>query len=61
MTASALSEAESRATGKVIVIEDENEFDKLRDHGTVWVCDSYTAIATVINGQDLNFVYMEDG
>jgi hypothetical protein len=59
MTTDALSDAESCAPNQVIV-DDHDEFNKLRDTGTVWHRDGYTAIATTVNGITTNFIHVED-
>ena len=53
-------DAESRSPGPVIQIHDPGEFDTLRSHGTVWHRNGYTAIATTVNGDELNFIHLEN-
>jgi hypothetical protein len=58
----ALADARSRAPdgADVIVIDDPEEFDKLTGYGTVWHRDGYTTVATMLNGEETNFVHLAE-
>jgi hypothetical protein len=57
----ALADARSRAPdgADVIAVDDPAEFEKLRDYGTVWHRNGYTTVATLVNGEETSFVYVE--